>query len=500
MRFSITTKLALALGSLFLVMILLAGVALTTYSVTQQSSHHIWQETRKQAATGNLRFSLSTLLMSVNDYIITEKESYRHAYGANRIEVEQRLRELETLPLSEEERQRVDTIRADVGRVNQIARAIVAIPAPRRNPEAARLMEEMDYLHGDHAFANVAAIYDAVAENVMHAHQATHEFRHQGLVVILLSSALALVISGGVIVLVLRKVSVPLVELAAMARRIAARDFSAKLVPRSRDEIGTLVDAFNTMMGEIQRRYDELESFAYVAAHDLKTPLAAIHGTSSILASDFADTIGEEGRVFLDSIVASSERMLSLIHDLLEFARAGNVEFATGPIPLTKLLEDIRSDLAYLLDERNVMLIVPPNLPSVEGDPTRLSQVWRNLITNAIKYNDKPTPVVEVGCTKSGAMHHLFVRDNGIGLRGTDFARVFMPFQRSADDQKYEGTGIGLAIVKRVVELHAGRVWLESELGRGTTVHLTLPKRVERPDPLPASQQDGPWRATPVSS
>jgi signal transduction histidine kinase len=240
-----------------------------------------------------------------------------------------------------------------------------------------------------------------------------------------------------------------------------------------------LILAFNAMAAEINRRYEELENFAYIAAHDLKSPLTAIYGMSQVLLSDFSEHINEEGKEFLRSIVSSSGRMNALIGNLLEFARAGKVEFSKEPISVNKLIEEIHADLVFSLKERNATLVVQPDLPCVVCDPIRFSQMWKNLITNAVKYNDKPAPLVEIGCESDSDgenMHRFFVRDNGIGIDERQYERIFMPFQRAVHDQKYEGTGIGLAIVKRVVEYHGGRVWVESHIGQGTTFYFTIPR------------------------
>jgi signal transduction histidine kinase len=475
MCLTITKKLALSFGSVLLLMALPAVAAVIAYGVASENVHSLQQEALEAAAVGNLHSSVSSLIGSVNDYIITGKDTYRHAYETQRLEVEQRLRELQARSC-EEQQPHVEVVRAAIGAVNESAEAILRIDAPREDPQAIFLMEQMDYVHGERAFAELTVLSDTNAAHVSQATQLVDQRRRHGLIGILLSSALAVAVSIGVTTLVMRHVSAPLREITGMARRIAARDFSVRLEAKTKDEVGVLVDAFSTMSEELKRRYEELENFAYVAAHDLKNPLAAIHGTSRVLVADFSEALNEEGRAFLRSIVTSSERMLALIEDLLQFARAGNVDFAKEPVPLTRMLEEIRGDLTYLLKERNAVIIIPPNLPSVTCDPIRLAQVWRNLISNAIKYNDKPQPVVEIGCVANGNQYRLFVRDNGIGVPETEYERVFLPFQRAVSDQKYEGTGIGLPIVKRVVEQHGGRVWIESQLGKGTTMYVTVPR------------------------
>ena len=136
--------------------------------------------------------------------------------------------------------------------------------------------------------------------------------------------------------------------------------------------------------------------------------------------------------------------------------------------------------MLFYIKERNATIVVSPNLPEVKCDPIRFSQIWKNLLSNAIKYNDNPQPRVEITCDSSQPHIHQFsVRDNGIGLKEKDFELVFQPFKRATTTGKYEGTGIGLAIVKRVVDFHGGRIWISSKVGEGTTFHFTLPKVFE---------------------
>jgi signal transduction histidine kinase len=169
--------------------------------------------------------------------------------------------------------------------------------------------------------------------------------------------------------------------------------------------------------------------------------------------------------------------MIALINDLLDFARAGKVEFASEPISINRILDDVQRDMTFYVKERNATVVVSPNLPAVKCDPIRFSQIWKNLLSNAIKYNDNPHPRVEVSCESSQPHVHQFnVKDNGIGLNEKDFEMIFQPFKRAATTGKYEGTGIGLAIVKRVVDFHGGRIWVSSKVGEGTTFHFTLPK------------------------
>ena len=296
--------------------------------------------------------------------------------------------------------------------------------------------------------------------------------------IIVTTSLGAFGLSIAVVVLTMKKITRLILELIRMAERITGRDFSVELVAKTEDEIGMLVVAFNTMTKELRRRYEELESFAYIVAHDLKSPITGILGMTEIVLSDFGDKLEAQGKEFLELTISSSKRMTSLINDLLEFARAGNVEFSQEPFSMAQLLANLQADLRHYIQERNATIIVQPDLPSIRCDPIRFSQVWKNLVQNAIKYNESGSPRIEIGCDKnhSGTMYRFFVQDNGIGIGEEHLETIFMPFKRAVTGSKYEGTGIGLPIVKRVIELHGGRVWAESKAGEGTVFYFTIPK------------------------
>lgn len=248
------------------------------------------------------------------------------------------------------------------------------------------------------------------------------------------------------------------------------------VVERVEDAQGRLAKA----QKELKAAQKEMDEYTYVISHDLKEPLRGIDAFSKFLVDDYAGKFDEEGRHRLDVIRQSALRMQRLINDLLKFSRMGQQKMPMAPVGLNAMLMHVRVNLQYALDAKKADLHVD-KLPTVVCDATAMTEVFHNLISNAIKYNDKPDPVVEVGCeeranAESGAPEYLFwVRDNGVGIKPEYYEKIFQIFQRLHRDA--EGTGIGLTIVKRVVEWHGGRIWVESEVGKGTTFYFTLPKR-----------------------
>ncbi|HUL42805.1 MAG TPA: GAF domain-containing protein, partial [Bacteroidota bacterium] len=228
---------------------------------------------------------------------------------------------------------------------------------------------------------------------------------------------------------------------------------------------------------EIERRNKELDDFTYVVSHDLKEPLISIEGFSKILQSDFHEVISTDGKEYLDSIVGSTTRMKGLIDDLLLLSRVSRPSESFRKVPMNDLLGEITRDMEYTFKKRNVSVVVPEELPVVYGNETQLKIVLRNLIGNAVKFNDKPTPTVTIGFQNTENNSYLFsVTDNGIGIEKEFFEKIFVIFQRLHRREEYEGSGAGLAIVKKIIELHKGRIWVESEPGKGSAFFFTVPK------------------------
>jgi light-regulated signal transduction histidine kinase (bacteriophytochrome) len=230
---------------------------------------------------------------------------------------------------------------------------------------------------------------------------------------------------------------------------------------------------------ELLRSNQELDDFAYIASHDLKEPLRGIHNYATFLVEDYADKLDEEGRSKLETLKLLTQRMENFIDSLLEFSRVGRLDLALGQTDLNVILAEVLDSLHITLQERHVEARIPRPLPTVRCDRVRIGEVFRNLISNATKYNDKPEKWVEIGYTNGSDPQPLppvfYVRDNGIGIRQKHFEAIFRIFKRlHARDNFGGGTGAGLTIVKKIVERHGGRVWIESTPGEGTTFFFTL--------------------------
>ncbi|MGC2698278.1 MAG: ATP-binding protein, partial [Candidatus Angelobacter sp.] len=218
-----------------------------------------------------------------------------------------------------------------------------------------------------------------------------------------------------------------------------------------------------------------LDAFTYSLAHDLRAPLRHIHGFASILTETWNEKMDAEGQRFLGKIVKSSREMGSLVDELLDFARLGRVELQHTQVDLLKLVEEVRHQLEPDIQGRSIHWEIGA-LPIVAGDPALLRQVLINLLSNAVKYTRKERIAkIEVGSRNGGSEVTVFIRDNGAGFEMQYAEKLFRVFERLHREEEFEGTGVGLANVRRIVERHGGRAWAEGEAGKGATFYFSLP-------------------------
>ncbi len=231
------------------------------------------------------------------------------------------------------------------------------------------------------------------------------------------------------------------------------------------------------LLGELKEINQELNQFAYVVSHDLKAPLRAISSLAGWLVADFADKLGDEGRIQLELLLGRVKRLDALVEGILRYSRIGRED------------EDITAvDLNLLMAEVKEMLSPPPGirveiasyLPTVFCERTRLVQVFENLVSNAVKYMGKPEGVIAIGCEEEPTAWKFFVRDSGPGIDERYFEKIFQIFQTLTARDEQESTGIGLAVVKKNVEISGGQVWVESKLGEGSTFFVRLPRERTR--------------------
>lgn len=220
----------------------------------------------------------------------------------------------------------------------------------------------------------------------------------------------------------------------------------------------------------------ELEAFAYSVSHDLRVPLRAIDGFSRILVEDYEDKLDEEGIRLLNIVRENTAKMGHLIDDILLLSRASRQEMVLNEIDMAALAKSVYDDFQTDVADRDVEFIMG-DIPNAYGDRAMLGQVFQNLIGNAIKFTRNNNPaIIEVGGEKEGKEIVYYVKDNGAGFDMKYINKLFGLFQRLHSPEEFEGTGVGLSIVQRVIRRHGGSVWGEGAVGQGATIYFTLPK------------------------
>ncbi len=303
----------------------------------------------------------------------------------------------------------------------------------------------------------------------------------------------------------------PILELVEKSALVAKGDFSQRVDIKSKDEIGTLAKSFNSMAENLQKTttsmvnldreivdrkkaehalHDsnkelkaaverltianrELSEFAHVAAHDLKAPLRAIGSLAGLLSVDYRDRLDEQGRRYLDMLVRRTERISELISGLLRYSEVG-YESEKQQVNLNEIIDEVIAEAA---SPENIDIIKDTNFPTILCNRIHMFQVFQNLISNAIKYMDKPRGCVRLSCIEEGDFWKFSVADNGCGIEQRYFKKIFKVFQTLTRRDEMESTGIGLSVVRRIVEKYDGKIWVESEPEKGSTFYFTLPKQ-----------------------
>ncbi|MBN2137740.1 MAG: HAMP domain-containing protein [Sedimentisphaerales bacterium] len=323
-------------------------------------------------------------------------------------------------------------------------------------------------------------------------------------------------------------ISEPILKLAVVAKIVSENeDYSTRAAKQANDEVGFLIDAFNEMLEQIQKRdwelveaktqletrveqrteelssanaklesqievrkkietkqrsilsklesaNKDLKDFAYIVSHDLKAPLRGIKTLTDWICADYADKINEDGREQLSLLSNRVDRMHNLIEGILEYSRVGRVREKMAQIDLNRLVPEI---IDLIAPPQNISITVEDELPVINCEPTRISQIFQNLLSNAVKYMDKPQGRITIGCVAQENMWQFSVADNGPGIEKRHFEKVFQMFQTLSPRDAFESTGVGLTVIKKIIEMYGGTIWIVSEPGQGSTFLFTLPKK-----------------------
>lgn len=229
------------------------------------------------------------------------------------------------------------------------------------------------------------------------------------------------------------------------------------------------------LLHELESANEELKNFGYVVSHDLKAPLRAIGSLANWISTDYADKFDEEGREHMRLLISRVHRMDGLIDGILQYSRVGRVKEVAVPVDMNRLVAEV---IDLLAPPASIIVSVDASLSAVMAEPTRIQQLLQNLLSNAIKYMDKPEGYIHIACVAEGKLWKFSITDNGPGIERQHFEKIFQLFQTLAPRDRVESTGVGLALVKKIVEMYGGHVWLESIIGEGSTFFFTLPRIV----------------------
>lgn len=295
--------------------------------------------------------------------------------------------------------------------------------------------------------------------------------------------ALALSISF----IISRSIKKPLSLLHSAALEVGKGNFSYR-IPRDqikkyeKNEIGEFSKTFNAMTAQVEGLYadlersnKELDDFSYIVSHDLREPLRGIRNYVEIITEDYSPVLDDEGKELLNTLSRLTTRLDNLIQSLLTYSRAGRFELSFEETDINDLIKETIESIAFFLEENNARVTIAEPLPSIICDRTRVGEVFYNLITNAVKYNDKEQKEIEIGIDRSFEPPRFYVKDNGIGIPEKHLETVFKIFKRLHPRDRYGGgTGSGLTIVRKLIYRHGGSIWAESEPGEGSVFRFTL--------------------------
>ncbi len=327
-----------------------------------------------------------------------------------------------------------------------------------------------------------------------------------------------------------RIISGPILNLAKVAKVVSEeKDYSARALKQTNDEVGLLIGAFNEMLEQIQQRdlalvdtneqleikvqertaklteevaerkkaeesleklnedlaltvqklrqsNKELQDFAHITAHDLKAPLRAIGTLAHWISTDYANKFDKPGREKVELLVGRAERMSELIDGVLRYSEIGRTRYEEQEVDLNTLLSEVISEVG---PPENIEVVVEDELPTVRCEKMCMMQIFQNLLVNAVKYMDKPEGRIKVGAVGEENFWKFGVADNGPGIEEKYFEKIFEVFQTLSTRDEVEATGIGLSIVKKIVETYGGKIWVESEVGSGSTFFFTFPKTID---------------------
>jgi signal transduction histidine kinase len=492
----LSTKLSLSFGMVFLAFI----AVIITASLTLSELSHYQQETfvRDLPATegmATLSVNIRRMKTAVQMFILLEDPTGKDKAIA---EIEEVTKENEDIieqlkDIFQNDREMSDLLSSIDRRLSNFSKRIkggfmpAGLDAKDLSVRTSALRDERENVNQMEALANelkdLSTKYSA-GQTARAKDQAQHSIG-----VLWTVGLLGVTTSLALVVLLSRMTILPLSQLTVAAKQLEESNNAVLVKDEGRtDEVGVLTRTFNNMVTAIKERElerdkalgrlevsnAELKQFAYVAAHDLKEPLRTISNYLSLLGERLEGKLDEKGERFWKTVVDSSHRMDALISGLLTYAKLGSKALTPRQVDMNDVVSKVLGDLKVVLSETGAK-VEKHNLPLIYADGTQIGQLVQNLIVNGIKFRGSDSPKVDIGANRVSNGWMFYVRDNGIGFDMQFQDRIFLIFQRLHGRDEYAGTGLGLAVCKRIVERHGGKIWAESKEGEGSTFFFTLP-------------------------
>ncbi|MEV4349430.1 ATP-binding protein [Actinoplanes sp. NPDC049596] len=489
--------------------LLLSGLgvyaAITAASNNRQLDDVLNRASPMRAAGESLNTAYVDQETGIRGFAISGKESNLKPFTEGRAEEQRRITQIEGYlhPEDTEIRQALDVVkqRADVWH-RELADPVIATIRADGPLAGQQRINAASSAQFDDLRAAIQLMQDDIQVLRMRSADAAKE-SSRTMVAIQIAAAAIIILAGALLLLLLdRLVTRPVVELAGQVREVADGDYERHIESTGSPELASLADDVDGMRQkiaaeltevreartqiewindqlkiqaeELTRSNRDLEQFAYVASHDLQEPLRKVASFCQLLQRRYSGQLDERADQYIAFAVDGAQRMQRLINDLLAFSRIGRLTGGFTEVDLDRVLPEVKSQLEARAGEDGE--ITWTDLPTVEGEEPLLTTLFVNLIGNSLKFRrpDVP-PVIKVSAERDGKEWRINVRDNGIGIEAEFADKVFVIFQRLHARDAYEGTGIGLAIVKKIVEYHGGRIWLDLEVEEGTSIYFTLP-------------------------
>jgi len=487
-----------ARGVAFLVLIAIVGTVRSLFvlgDLGESRSALIDQLAPAALAADDVAIAMLDQETGLRGYVLSGEQRFLAPFRTGRADADAALRQLEALLRFDS----VAEFRAEIEEVAAAARAWEHDYADRTiaeagsNPGGPRSIEQVDA--GKASFDRFRTAVEQLDARLVPARSAARDALRRNAQIVrfwVLFTGAVILLSLLLVARLLRTRMVrPLQSLAAQVRDVARGDFERPVTVDGAAEVVELAEDVEAMRARIvaelaalqaaeadlRRSNQELEQFAYVASHDLQEPLRKVASFCQLLQQRYGGQLDARADQYIGFAVDGAQRMQDLINDLLAFSRVGRMERPHTDVDCGALVERVRTDLSRAIEESEAEIVVEGELPAAHGDGSLLRVVFQNLIGNAIKFRGEAPPRVELSAERDGEQWRFRIADNGIGIDPEYAERIFVIFQRLHARSEYEGTGIGLAMCRKIVEYHGGRMWLDTDVpaGSGSTFYFTLP-------------------------